>query len=352
MNAISKLECEVNALSVDEIFTAYETFGFIYPEKKTELHPYIKTIRANWEKALSAGEEIFVLITHKEPAKKAFASFCLWKNTLSSYFAQHIVSAGNPISSRAVLLGGIGKGAEDELSLTNFFRPTNKWTMKCSGKQYEIQGPQFCHLQKLCYLKVHLEHIYKVPSEDIEILSCTSKHSEIISAFATEIKGAVYAKSESLDDDDLELTHLNKIYNKFGLSIGRKIYLAFQKGKTTPAALLIANHAPLGFNLSFLENRCEIFLCPGLSETIRTAIINTLLKEAFIFYQDFEPGYIPVLCDDGVSGLLISQGAYFLREYMQCMHLKDGLPAFYKSNEMLFQKTYQRFLKQDKVMIG
>ncbi len=350
MESLSELKCQVNALSVEELFDLYERLGFIYPEKRKQIAPYFGVIKSNWEKALNAGDRIITVLTYEEDGKPV-ASMCGWMSANANLFVQHAVSSNNPIASRALLLGIQATAYAKGDSLSNFFRPDNKWTMKCSGDHCRVLGPELSHLQKLYYVKVEERNIAKIKSNIVEILECKSDDYKQVYAFASQARNQVYAKAEGLDKD-VDFLELNKIYNLYGLAIKRVAYLAFIENRADPVGLIIVNRAPLGFNLSFLESRCEILLSQDLSQETRVAVINHLLAATAPHYRDFEPGFMPLICEEPVYQVLINQNCELTREYMQCMWLKDGFNGSYNNTLRLFQKMYDRSLRRAENMVS
>jgi hypothetical protein len=62
------------------------------------------------------------------------------------------------------------------------------------------------------------------------------------------------------------------VYRALGLRRYRRIWLAMMDGHDAPVGAAIAYRGPLGFNLSFLENRCDVLLDPAYSGRARGAV--------------------------------------------------------------------------------
>ena len=100
----------------------------------------------------------------------------------------------------------------------------------------------------------------------------------------------------------------------------------------------LAYRGPLGFNFSFLENRCDLLLSPTLTDDQIPVVALPLLAAAASAYGDFEPGAIPVIADDRVAPVLQSAGAQFIRRYCQSVWLRDGFIGWYRHVENFYDR--------------
>jgi hypothetical protein len=85
----------INPSSVDDLFDHYERVGFLYPEKKARILPYIELIKNNWENALSIGEKILWAVIYRDPKFDKTASVSVWRSTSNGWTAQHLTSTGD-----------------------------------------------------------------------------------------------------------------------------------------------------------------------------------------------------------------------------------------------------------------
>src|SRR5690606_38412782 len=88
--------------------------------------------------------------------------------------------------------------------------------------------------------------------------------AEALLHLAVAARGRVYAVSEELQHDDLDLEAVDALYRLVGLRRYRKAFVVCQSGSDEPIAAAIAYRGPLGLNFSFLENRCDVLVRPGL----------------------------------------------------------------------------------------
>ena len=94
----SKFGCRVNALSVEDLFGAYEAAGFIYRAKRAVLEPYYSIVTANWRAALDA--RLLYVFSYGNVDDPPWASVTSWMHTTRGWNTQHLVGIGGPIASR------------------------------------------------------------------------------------------------------------------------------------------------------------------------------------------------------------------------------------------------------------
>jgi hypothetical protein len=128
-------------------------------------------------------------------------------------------------------------------------------------------------------------------------------------ALATAVRGTVYCHAEELDADDLQLDGVDQLYARVGLRRYRRMWLAKLPGHEVPVGAAVAYRGPLGFNLSFLENRCDLLISPALTDAQVEAVARHLVIRASVAYADFEPGSIPVATTDRAARTLQDGGA-------------------------------------------
>lgn len=148
----------------------------------------------------------------------------------------------------------------------------------------------------------------------------------------------MYAAAEGFAHD-LHLDVLDHQYQRLGLRRYRRVWLARVKGFSTPVGAVVAYRGPLGFNFSFLENRCDLLIRPGLAPDDEQAVMLHLLHAASSVYDDFQPGYIPVVVDDARASSLMEHGARQIRTYAQSIWLRSGFRAWYDHVESLYARV-------------
>lgn len=330
--------CRVNQLDVRWLFQRYESGGFLYPEKRDRLLPYFSEIEDNWRRMLRGGELLLWTLTHDAPRTGAWATISSWRSTNSGWHTQHTVSTGGPAGSRAVLLAAQAGRIRDGLDSSHqcWFSPTNRFAQRLFGSMPQALGTAHAASQTHQYLAVPLAG--NCDDESVRLVPCRRGHSEALLDLVRRTRGEVYAQSEQVLDGDLELEAVDGLYRQVGLRRTRTVWLAFVPGLEQAAGAVLAYRGPLGLNFSFLENRCDLLLRPGLAESEARAVTNALIHAVSGAYEDFRPGFIPVVTDEQAGTLLLQRGARWLRAYSQSIWLQSGYEAMYRHMEGVYAR--------------
>ncbi len=330
--------CRVNHLEVRWLFQLYESGGFLYPEKRNRLLPYFSEIEENWRRMLRGGELLLWTLTYDAPRTGAWATVSSWRSTNTGWHTQHTVSTGGPSGSRAVLLAAQAGRIRDGMDSSHqcWFSPNNRFAQRLFGALPQALGTAHAASPTYQYLAVPLTKIRD--DESVRLVSCRRGRSEALLDLVRLTRGEVYAESEQILDGDLELEAVDGLYRRVGLRRTRSVWLAFTPGREQAAGAVLAYRGPLGLNFSFLENRCDLLLRPGLTEAEAQAVTHALMHAAISAYEDFRPGFIPVVTDERAGALLIQDGAHWLREYTQSIWLQAGYEAMYRHIEGVYAR--------------
>jgi hypothetical protein len=337
---------QVNALSVEEIFSLYELTGFLYPDKAARLFPHFGQVRENWRRMLSAGDSLLYVLTAGD-RKRGRASLAVWRTTHNGWMSQHLVSENNPYASRAVMLAAaaasIRKGCD--LSAQNWFRPENRFPARVFGSMVQTIGESLSSVQRHAYFA--LPRTLSLPIEKrIRVVPYSASHQHALLEIASAARGSIYIAAEELEHD-VEFQEVDELYRRVGLRRTRHIWLAYRANKEEPIGVAIAYRGPLGVNFSYLENRCDLLLHPTLPEAEVCAAAAALLTASAEAYHDFELEEIPVIAEEMATHVLYKLGAEFLRHYCQGIWLKDGHPRFYRHVDGFYTKLLARMEKQE-----
>lgn len=338
-------ELQVNALSVDELFSLYERAGFLYPAKAARLTPHLHVVKDNWRRLLEAGESLLYVLTTPE-RQEGRASVAIWRTTHDSWVWQHLISEGNPLLSRAVMLGGLVRcmrlGVGD--SQQNWFRPENRFPARVFGSMVQVVGESSSAVHRHMYFAVphrsgarHNRAVERV----VDIVSYDSSHHQALCALARAARGAVYLASEELDRD-VALQSVAPMYERVGLRRSRQVWLAYRRGSGEAIGAAVAYRGPLGLNFSFLENRCDLLLRPALPEAEAAAATAALVEAVTAAYADFELDDIAVVADRAAAPALYALGGQFLRNYCQGIWLKGGHAPLYDHVDRFYARLLNR----------
>lgn len=333
--------CRVNCIDVRQLFQWYERGGFLYPDKRDRLLPYWSEIEDNWRRMLRGGELLLWIVTHDDPVTGAWATTSSWRSTNTGWQTQHTVSLGGPTGSRAVLLAAQAVRIRDGFDSSHqcWFSPTNRFAQKIFGSILRSLDERQAASLLYSYLAVPLtagsaEH-------GVRIVPCQQGPSPQLLDLVLRTRGAVYADSEQIVEGDLALAAVDSLYQRVGLRRTRRVWLAFIPGHERAVGAVLAYRGPLGLNFSFLENRCDLMLRPGLSAAEANLTTRALLHAVAPAYADFRPGFIPVVTDEQRASLVLALGAQQLRTYAQSIWLQAGYEAMYRHMESLYSRIEQ-----------
>lgn len=342
------LPVQLNGKTIDGLFEKYEEIGFLYPEKKALLKPHFEQISHNWEILLNSEEELlWMMTTDKQQKEKGFASITTWKQGNYGLFAQHLVSTGNPMMSLKILLAAQNKAEfdhdeSDVQSCQNWFRPNNRYAYRIFASIYDKLGVKKSSLLLFHYLHLSLNAVDEEVKNDYEVEDVLGKDEELI-AFVKQQYGEVFVRGEELDQADIQMKKIGKVYQKYDLVRRRKL-LKIRDSKTQEiVACVIANRGPLGLNFSFLESRAYYILAKKLEESQREMILKSMNTAIKPFYTDFELQTIPIVTDDLTSKVLQQQHAVLQRKYMQSIWLREGFTDWYNHIYSFLQRIEKRY---------
>jgi hypothetical protein len=320
--------CRINALDPEELFDRYAEAGFLYPAKRERIAPFLPQIVDNWRRALRAGELIHWVATSERPETGGWASISSWRSTHSGWNTQHLVSIGDPLGTRAVLLGGQAVRIRDgfDRSHQSWFRPDNRFPRRVFGTIDAGVGAEHATVIPQTLLAIEVAAAARLES-DVRTSRQIERWQADLDGLAAAARGSVYVTGEELDCDDLELDAVDQLYRHVGLRRYRRIWLAWHRDDLLGAAIVW--RGPLGFNFSFLENRCDLLLEPMVAPERAGAVVRALLCAAASSYEDFPLGQIPLAVRDGEVPHVVDAGAQFVREYTQSIWLQPGFEAMY-----------------------
>jgi hypothetical protein len=329
--------CRVNALEPHELFARYAEAGFLYEAKRERLRPFLPTIEDNWRRALRAGELIHWVATHDQPQLGSWASISSWRSTHRGWNTQHLVSVGGPSGSRAVMLAGQAVRIRDaaDNAHQNWFRPDNRFPKRVFGSIETGVGGDHAAVVPQTLLSIPTG-VAAGLAADLRISRQREPWQADLYGLAVAARGRVYAEAEELDHEDLELDTVDQLYGLVGLRRYRHIWLTWERDRLLGAA--IAWRGPLGFNFSFLENRCDLLLRPGLEAGKAAGVVRALLRAASGTYADLPLGAIPVVARCNEADHVLAAGGDRVRDYTQSIWLQPAFPAMYAHMARFYER--------------
>jgi hypothetical protein len=340
---------QVNAVSVEELFRLYARSGFLYPEKLRKLAPYIDLIRENWRRALRGGERVLMAFTHNDERGSGMSSISTWRSAKRGWVSQHLVSdSANPLSTRAVLLSAqrtkIERGDDD--SQQNWFRPENRFPARVFGSVSASLGETRASLRSYSLFTTGGDSTTRSGVPAARIVKYDASHASALLWLASSGESPLFARAEELAEDP-EFECVGEIYSSLGLRRGRSIWLAYEPNRIDPVAAVLAYRGPLGMNFSFLENRCHLLLDPSATTLGATNAALALLERARAAYADFEANEIPVVAPATCSAALSRAGLDFVRNYDQCIWVREGFEAWHAHVDGFYSRLISRAARKD-----
>ncbi|HLQ77147.1 MAG TPA: hypothetical protein VK210_07315, partial [Terriglobia bacterium] len=230
------------------------------------------------------------------------------------------------------------KGVDE--SHQNWFRPENRFPARVFGSMVQSIGDSLSSVHRHMYFAVPRKVTPPAHSR-FRIVPYDSSHREALCATASLVRGSVYVAAEDLSHD-VELNTVNELYRTVGLQRTRRVWLAYRGHKDEPIGAALAYRGPLGVNLSFIENRCDLLLHPTLPESDMDSVVSGLLHAASAAYENFELNEMQVIADESSASAIVRLGGEFLRHYCQGTWLKNGQPRFYRHVDGFYTRLLQR----------
>lgn len=334
-------DVEVNALGVAELFALYARTGFLYPAKAARLSPHLDVVQDNWARLLDAGDALLYVLTAGDDVRGR-AAVAVWRTSRHGWVWQHLVGEGTPLHSRAVMLGGLRRCIRLDMGRAqqNWFRPDNRFPARVFGTMVGTVGDAMASVTAHGYFAVPRAHARQHVA-GVRIVACDEARVAALCHLAARSRGDVFVTAEDLSRD-VGLQAVDGLYRTVGLRRTRQVWLAYQAGDDAPVGAALAYRGPLGLNFSFLENRCDLLLAPGLSAQQATDVTAALMARAADAYDDFELAEIPVVADSGSVSALLACDGQALRSYCQGIWLKRGQAALYRHVDRFYTRLLHR----------
>jgi ubiquinone/menaquinone biosynthesis C-methylase UbiE len=357
---ISKFEFHTNSVDIDTLFNHYELedrkHPFLYKQKKERIGDYFPLIKKNWTLAWNAGHKILWTLIYCNEKQREMTTVTFWRYTKNCWAAQHLTSTGYPMCVLSMMLKaqieGITRGYN---SLHNFFSSTNPYAEEKFGSVVRSLDQNYATVYSMNYYKVTQQ---PAPPENAETNSkfnleqITNQSSSTWISFVEKIQGPIYVACEELKEPDVELIELDKIYNQYGLS--RRRYIWITRNKTGQIkGLIIVNRAPFGFNFSLLENRCDLFIDRNLELSDKEAICCLLLSKAWeaFFKSDFilayPINYIQVMVNNDMKEVFErAVSCEFIKKYERSIWLNEEFSQWYNRIESFLPESEKKSINK------
>ncbi len=332
--------CRINAISFEEILKRYEQLGFLYPAKQEHLAPYMSTVEDNWVRTVGAGQDLRRIVTFNSDDGRRWASVDTWRSTEGTWVIQHLVSNGGGGSRAAIITAVVRFLADEEfVAAESWFRPSNPFPERVLGGSMRAVDEGQATRTDWAYLAVRRDHVKKSRLTTVEAGTATPE----LLQFVGRNCGQVYLQAAALVEDPL-LELVNVRYRAVGLQRFRRIWLC-RVASGACVGIALVHRGPLGLNLSFLENRCDLILDATVQAEDAPEICSALLHAALDAYADFPPAFIPTLVSGSFAGAVVDIGGTLLRTYAHMAWLGAGIPRLASFFDAVIRPGGRRLLR-------
>ncbi|MFC1836256.1 hypothetical protein ACFL2Q_16310, partial [Thermodesulfobacteriota bacterium] len=267
-------------MTFHDVFRLYENAGFIYPEKKQALKPYLAEIEVTWNRLLSCSNDVF----HYECSAKngsQSSSICMAQYADRTWLVQHAVGVHDP---RGVLgnLVGIAQWVDSHpcCDFVRFlYRPTNKWPKFIFGSLMRKLPEECYEYQVYDYHTGTFAPGILLPTVNGAKIDYLSYHD--FAEFERLLQGHhsdLDLDSKSLRESEMRLPATADKYAAAGLIRERDVLVATEGSEIVGYSLL--DYSSLGINYSFLFNAFTVKMLrddPALERDLVAASVNHYL---------------------------------------------------------------------------
>jgi hypothetical protein len=304
--------CKINAVSLEDLLVRYEASKFLDRTKGDTLAPDLDAVSDTWERMLSAGEELRRVITFESEDGRRWGSVDAWLSGPGTWAVQHLAANGGGVGSRASILTSVARCLADPdfIAAESWFRPSNPFPHRVLGDSVDAIGEDVSSRSDCEYLAVNARCVPGTRALVSEVRDAAGDLLDLLDLLGrSHTKVNIVTKGVTRD---LGLEGVDAIYRMVGLRRYRRTWLARSRSGDCLGAVL-AHRGPVGLNFSFLENRCDLVLFPGLAPELAADAAAGLLAAAADAYEDFSPGFIPVATPAACAPAVVWMGASAIR---------------------------------------
>jgi hypothetical protein len=275
-----------NRVDLTALWDFFFETGFIYPQKYEFIQANKERIKATYEKLYHMNPSIASHFIYQDNGQ-IMAHMGIIRFYEKSWLVQHhaAVRKANNRGGLAVL-GQVGRFINDSHRLFSmhmdyvfcYFRPDNKFPNHVfGGAARNIKNPQICSLDHFAYL--HHTFRQDAPAElpaNWTFSPIEDNDLEDLRVFYEVQCGGLMLHALHLSPGRTDCSNLIESYRKIGLTRDRQLFALRHRGRT--CAVIMANLADLGLNMSDLTNSIKIFTLDTryLTAEIMRIVMNRL----------------------------------------------------------------------------
>lgn len=272
------------------------------------------------------------------------------RTTLSAWNTQCVRSADSPLAIHGLLhaaaLVRSRRNRQDDRSQQSWFLVKDPLAKKVFGHIARKLGPNRASVGHYSHISMPIKG---VPShdDDLVVIPCRNNDGgwqDDLLHLVTGTRGFVYAVSEELDQQDLNLQALDESCRKVGQRRYRRIWLAYSRLRREVVGAAVAYRGSSEFDFISLANRCDVIVHPMLSQQTTASVTRLLMAAAASVYEGFSSETIPVITDERTGKVLVGCGGRFIRERGLAIILETAYEDWHRHVESLYERE-TRFRK-------
>jgi hypothetical protein len=171
------------------------------------------------------------------------------------------------------------------------------------GRECEVDDAA----EQLNYMEVTPLKLLVCP-EDIKVVEINAYTQSWLYELAVQTRGEVWAIAEELDSIDCNLPEPDAEYQQMGLCHYRRAWLALDPDSGRSLGALISCRSPAGSIFGLLENRADLLVSEQVEDERLEDVVTQLISVAAETYDDFPPGFIPLVADNRAARVLWLRG--------------------------------------------
>ena len=246
----------------------FET-GFIYPDKYAFFHQHKAGIQAMYEKLYTRHPSFARHFTYQRMGRVLGHMSMLRFYSRAWLIQHHAASTVECFRAGLIVLEHIGRFINDSHRLGRIrmdyvfclFRPQNKFPSRVfGGAAKQIGDPQACSQDTFAYLHLPLRPMENLgpAGPDWRLVPAEAEDLAELMFCRTNEDGDLLLRAFDLTPENYDLRTLSAEYRAIGFRRERRLFALRRQGQL--AAVLVANRADFGLNMSDLTNAIQMFV--------------------------------------------------------------------------------------------
>jgi len=311
---------------IDKIWDLFFKSGYMIPEKADYVKKNKKNIEDTWVRLYDEKSKIGKMLLFMDN-NELYGTVAAAKAYDNTWMLHQVAGLRHPVVKIGqYILDSITIQTIEYLDVNNvkaYFRKENSWAIK---KFFKFR--EFCTLkesiqytfQDLYEIDINEYKYFKSGNLNVEIEYLSSEEDSLfITDYLTKTLPELLLITESINNDELNLSGTSAAYSNVGLFRGRKILIAKENKRIISFALL--EYGSTGINIGGLLDVFQIFTVDPFHENIN--IVNrVLINEIIYFYHSIKKTKALCFADDTNKHVLEDAGLTKKLDYIM-WHFKN-----------------------------